>query len=318
MSDTAHDIQMRASRFVVEQSADDGWSAEDQASFDAWLATSTAHQVAYWRAKQAWGRADRAVALKTPSVAERAEKRKSRQGPLRVAAALGVLAITGVAASFLFAPQNYNVYSTPVGGRKILTLADGSRIELNTDTVLRLFNETGKRQAILVRGEAYFDIKHDEANPFTVEAEGRHIVDVGTKFLVRGGHGHLKVSMYEGAVILSAPRNSDDAPAELTAGDIAVATATSTTISKPPAETLADAASWRSGLLVFRHTTLAEAAEQFNRYNRTQLSVEGREAASLTISGKFRIHDVKTFAEVAQDVLHLHVRALGDKTVMTR
>lgn len=316
---TAYAIQMRASRWVVEQQLADDWSVDNQACLDAWLNKSSSHAVAYWRAKHAWSRTNRVAALRSPSVGSWSVKMRpqARNTMLRVAAVLGSLAVLGVSASVFFGTPKYVTYETPIGGRKILTLADGSRIELNTNTALRLSVDRNKREAVLDRGEAYFEIKHDPENPFVIDVQGRKIVDVGTKFVVRGEAGHLEISMMEGAVTLSAPRNSSDPPSELTAGDIAVATTTSTVINKPSPHVIADAASWRQGMLVFRQTTFADAVAEFNRYNDSQMVVVGESAGTLKIDGKFRTHDVKTFAEVAQDVLHLHVRKIGDKTVLS-
>jgi transmembrane sensor len=315
----AGDIQLRAAQWVVER-ASAAWSEEDRQNLDAWLAQSTAHEVAFWRAKHAWEKADRVVALKSPMQrgVERQPRAAGRSGLFRVAVGLCAAAIVGVIVFDMQSGPDYTTYSTPVGGRKILRLADGSHIELNTNTVLRLSRGNGARQAILDRGEAFFDIVHDAAHPFTIEARGRRIVDVGTKFLVRDAQERLQVSMLEGEVTLSAPKNSGDKPSRLTAGDVAVATATSTVITKEPKPAIADAASWRQGMLVFRHTTLADAVAEFNRYNDAQLVVAGERAGNMKIDGKFQTHDVDTFAEVAKDVLHLNVQKVGKKTVMSR
>ncbi len=314
----AGEIQLRAAQWVVDR-ASEAWSLDDQHRLDAWLREATAHEVAYWRAKHAWEKADRVVALKAPMQrGAQPQTRVNRSGLFRMAAVACGLAVLGVAAMEMNKAPDYTIYSTPVGGRKILSLGDGSRIELNTDTVLRLSRDRGARIAFLDRGEAFFDIRHDAVHPFTIEARGRRIVDIGTKFLVRSGQERLEVSMLEGEVTLSAPKNSGDKPSKLTAGDVAVATNTSTVITKEPGPAIADAASWRQGMLVFRHTTLADAVAEFNRYNDAQLVVVGDRAGSLKIDGKFQTHDVETFAEVAKDVLHLRVQKIGKKTVMSR
>lgn len=314
----ASEIQLRAAQWVVERSGG-AWSEADQQCLNTWLRLSTAHEVAFWRAKHAWEKADRVAALKTPlRDGQRQTWPTVKNGWFRIAAVACGLVVIGVVAFETNRGAAFTTYSTPVGGRKILSLDDGSRIELNTDTVLRLSRERGTHQAILDRGEAFFDIKHDVARPFTIEARGRRIIDVGTKFLVRNAEERLEVSMLEGEVTLSAPQDSGDRPSKLIAGDVAVATATSTVITKEPGPAIADAASWRQGMLVFRHTTLADAVAEFNRYNDAQLVVVGDQAGNLKIDGKFQTHDVETFAEVAKDVLHLHVQKVGKKTVMSR
>jgi transmembrane sensor len=318
--ETASDIQALASRWVVERHGASIWSDDDQARLDSWLNESVAHSVAYWRANHVWNRADRLVALKRPPEQDvRNEKRGLRSSTLSWAVAtIAILVFVGALVSLNAFRTNYVTYSTAVGAHRVLMLADGSRIELNTDSVLRLAKGGSRSEAILDKGEAYFDIKHNADNPFTVVAHGRRIVDVGTKFLVRENSDALKVSMLEGRVALSAPARNAGTPTELKAGDVAIATASATKVVRSSVQALADTAEWRNGYLTFRHITLADAVAEFNRYNNAKLNVEGAGVSSKKIYGTFRTTDVKLFASVAQDVLHLHVERRGDEIVLSR
>lgn len=317
---SAYDIQMAASRWVIERRASEDWSEDDQQRLDDWLNESTAHLVAYWRADQAWDRTFRAAALRQPASAAVPRDRSGmfKFLTLRIAASLIVISTLSAAVSYLFLGPKYVTYTTPIGGRETLRLSDGSRIELNTNTVLRFATHIGQREVILDRGEAYFEIKHDLAHPFIVKVAGRQITDVGTKFLVRGEPRRLEVALLEGRVLLSAPNGVDAPDVDLTAGNVAIATPSDTAISKRSQQALQDEMSWRQGILVFHHTTLADAVAQFNRYNTQKLVVADPRAAMMTIDGKFRAGDVDTFTEVAEDVLHLHVERRGDETVMSR
>jgi len=317
---SAQDIQMEASRWVIARRAGEEWSADDQARLESWLDQSTAHRVAFWRADQAWNRTFRAAALKgfAPQTPSRSNLGSMfRFMALRVAASLIVIAGLGAAGAYLMRGPEYATYRTPIGGRETLTLSDGSQIELNTNTVLRFSRRAGQREVILDRGEAYFQVKHDPAHPFVVLAGGRRITDIGTKFLVRGESGRLEVALLEGRVLLSAPHGIDAPSADLTAGNVAVATASDTSITKHPLQSLRDALSWRDGMLVFHHTTLAQAVAEFNRYNRTKLTVAGA-AAALTIDGKFAARDIEAFTETAEDVLRLTVTRENGQTILSR
>lgn len=319
MSGPAYDIQMQASRFVIARAGED-WSAEDQEGLDAWLEQSTAHKVAYWRADQAWNRTFRAAALKgTPQAAEsRNFANMFRFMALRIAASLVVIAGLGAAGAYMMRGPEYATYRTPVGGRETLRLSDGSTIELNTSTVLRFSRRAGQREAILDRGEAYFEVHHDPAHPFVVLASGRRITDIGTKFLVRGESQKLEVAMLEGQVLLSAPRGIDAPSADLTAGNVAIATASDTSITRRPLAALRDQLSWRDGVLIFHHTTLEAACAEFNRYNTQKLVVADTKAAALTIDGKFGARDIEAFTETAEDVLRLHVARGNGETILSR
>ena len=75
-----------------------------------------------------------------------------------IAAGFGALAVLGVFASVQFTQPKDGVFTTPVGGREGVTFADGTRVELGTDTVLRTRMTTKQRLMWLERGEAYFQV----------------------------------------------------------------------------------------------------------------------------------------------------------------
>lgn len=316
--DRAHDVYSVASQWVVERRLSASWSQEDQTRLDKWLGQSTSHLVAYWRASHVWQRADRLAALKAPAANTAKQTQPSRGFKyFPIAAAIGIVAVVGFAFAHDFFQARYTTFVTAVGERKILKLSDGSLIELNTGSVLRLADDRQRGEAILDKGEAYFDIKHNSAQPFVVIAHGRRLVDIGTKFLVRDEASSLRVSMIEGRAALSASESGTGASTELEAGDVAIATRATTKIVRTSRQTIADMAGWRRGQLVFRHVTLAAAVAEFNRYNDTKLSVEDANAGSKKIYGTFRTTDVKLFATVAQDVLHLKINRKGGKIALS-
>lgn len=213
------------------------WSEADQAALDAWLAESRAHRVAYWRQKAVWSNAQRLVALR-PLAPAREPASKSLlfrllPMPLRIAAALAIIAVLGLTATRFAAPPQDRTYSTPLGGRETVTFADGSKIELNTNTILRARMTTDRRIVWLDRGEAYFQVKHDSAHPFTVIAGNHLITDMGTKFLVRQDVTGLEVALLEGKVRVG---SSDAASrtAVLAPGEVALASGNAVSVTARP------------------------------------------------------------------------------------
>ncbi|HEV2561088.1 MAG TPA: FecR domain-containing protein, partial [Rhizomicrobium sp.] len=205
----ATDVDVRAAEWLQKQRFWP-WSNEDQAALDVWLAESPAHQVAYWRLDAAWDRTQRLVALR-PTVAKPPESARGKMlwplfASLAATAAIAVLA--GVGAFYSYADRSAQIFSTPVGGREIVTLVNGSQIELNTDTELRASARGGVTTVSMIRGEAYFQIKHDAAHPFVVMAEDGRVLDLGTKFLVRKDAKGLEVALLEGRVRFE-PSNPD-------------------------------------------------------------------------------------------------------------
>ena len=82
-----------------------------------------------------------------------------------------VIAIAMIAATAdltFFASPREKTYSTGIGVRETIALPDGSQIELNTDTSVRLAEDGLHRHVTLDRGEAFFQVKHDATHPFVV------------------------------------------------------------------------------------------------------------------------------------------------------
>src|SRR6185437_1306026 len=114
----------------------------------------------------------------------------------RIAAALGLAAVLGVVAySQMDTPVRERSYTTAIGSRELIRLADGSEIELNTDSVLRTRITREERRVWLDKGEAYFNIRHDAARPFVVMAGTHRVTDLGTKFFVRHDTDRLEVAV---------------------------------------------------------------------------------------------------------------------------
>ncbi len=319
MSARAADIDLRAAWWLQRRQFWDG-AAEDEAEFETWMNESEAHRIAYWRQSAMWNRTERLVAL-GPAQPESVEAPKhSRFLPLllRVAAGFVVAAALGIgAANFLPAPKD-RVYSTPIGGHEAISFADGSRIELNTNTIVRARMTTDQRLVWLEKGEAYFQVKHDPAHPFVVMVGDHRVTDLGTKFVVQRGAKTVEVALIEGRAWFDrAGKQAGLQTALLTPGDEVVATARSMSVAKKPVSELTTELSWRHGMLVFRGTTLADAARQFNRYNRQKLVVDDAKAAALKIDGTFPTNGVTVFTDAVRNVFGLHIENRGEQVVIS-
>lgn len=313
-----------AADWLIARRMSETWSEADQAELEHWLAQSPANRIAYWRLDGAWGQAQRLAALKQPM--RRAQVPSGRRGGLstyRFAAVLGVAmlglaAIMGGLKSQFADGSDLRTYTTPVGGRLTVSLGDGSKIELNTDSTLQVSGNADRRSATLERGEAFFQIKHDPSRPFVVSVGQQRIVDLGTKFAIRKTEAAVRVSLFEGSAKVENVGRSADHSKILQPGDVAVATANAIRISKSPLDSLREDLAWRRGMIEFARATLAEAATEFNRYNRTKVVIADPNIARLTIHGTFPAQDVLAFADAAQAYFHLHAEKRNGAIVISR
>jgi transmembrane sensor len=316
---SAGEVDARAAAFIFRKRDLGVWNDADQTEFDAWLNESFAHRTAYWRLEAAWERADRLDALRPLSQRVQPAQHESKfRTPFKIAAAAALIAAIGASVWNLPTREGHASYATPIGAHERITLADGTRIELNTNSELRLEKDAQKRVVRLLRGEAFFEVRHDAAHPFVVLAQGHRVVDLGTKFVVREQKGELRVAVLEGSARLeSSAKGAAEKAAVLMPGDVALASKGTIKVQKEHVDTLQTQLGWRRGVLVFHHAALAEVAAEYNRYNDRKIVISDPEIAKLTISATLPTNDVDGFARMAQNFLGLNVRTSTDKILIT-
>jgi transmembrane sensor len=295
-----------------------GWSDVDQAELDKWLAESDFHRVAFLRLESGVGRISAAVALhpSMPPMPRLSGVHRRFMLPLLAAASVVLAATLGIPfVRDLMQPPD-RVFATNVGGRALLKFADGTEVELNTDTAVRYRMTTQERTIWLDKGEAWFRVAHNAADPFAVVAGGHRITDLGTEFVVRET-GSLDVVLMKGRAQLSS--NIPSAPvAVLVPGDEAVATPASTTITQRTQQELADELAWQRGVLVFRNTRLADVVREFNRYNETKLVIADPSIAGLKFTAEVKTGNFEGFLQLVQTALNLRVNREGDDILIFR
>lgn len=315
-------IEACAADWIAREDAGN-WSAADAAALRLWLEADTAHRVAYLRLHAAWERADRLCVLRPPSKSSSPAPvllRKSRVAALTACAA--VLGVAALIALRLVSGGSAQILSTPVGGEESVVLSDGTRVTLNTDTRVRAEVTGTRRLVVLEKGEAFFAVRHDPAHPFVVLAGNRRITDLGTRFSVQLTGAVVKVVVEEGSIRIDtigppAPlpskvrlANAIEHTAIVDRDAVALANDGSILVVHQDQAQVARDLTWRDGILSFDQTTLAQAAEEFNRYNVKRLVID-KTAASIPIDGAFRADNVTSFARLLRSGFGLEVEDAG-------
>ncbi|HTO39819.1 MAG TPA: FecR domain-containing protein [Rhizomicrobium sp.] len=316
----ARDAKTRAAAFLEQRDRAD-WSADDQARLDAWLAQSPGNLLAFWRVEAAWDQTARLIAVRP---FERRAVQPERRGTVlaalaKLVAGCAALAILG-GGFLLFTPgTREQAHATAIGGHEIVSLADGSKIELNTDTQVRTDVSPDHRFAAIDKGEAYFQIAHDAKRPFVVAAGNRRITVLGTKFIVRQSPERLEVSLLDGRIWFDAGNRKLQPQAVLMApGDVVIATANTVFVKHASEHQLANELGWRNGVLIFDNTTLADAVAQFNRYNTRKIVLTDSAVGHLKLVGTFPKQDLNAFIDIAQEVFNLRVQRRADMIAISR
>ncbi|HET7231741.1 MAG TPA: FecR domain-containing protein [Longimicrobium sp.] len=160
-------------------------------------------------------------------------------------------------------------YATPVGARQELRLADGSQVVLGPGSRMAVSGDDGRR--VQLDGEAYFQVRHDDARPFTVTTGDAQITDVGTAFTVRADSAAgTTVAVTEGVVAVALPESTQQET--LRAGDRGRIMNRRVTIQRRAA-TQADVA-WTTGRLSFRDAPVPEVVAAMRRWYGVSLRVD--------------------------------------------
>ena len=327
---TASKIEARAAEWIAERDRD-AWSHQRQRDLDAWLDESVAHRVAYLRLHAAWQRADRLRALRSAESSARSSRvvTSVRTGPgargprglvawgFRAVAGSAVLGVAILLSGKLSPLGSAQVYATPLGARESVSLEDGSKLTLNTSTQLRAKIDRHERIVWLDDGEAYFDVAHDAARPFVIVAGSRRVTVVGTKFSLRREGDRLKVDVVEGRVRVHSSSSASSPLTLLSRGETAISEGSNVLVSRRTERQSLAATSWLDGRLVFDQMTIADAAAQFNRYNRKKLVITDPAAANVRIGGTFEAGNVEGFARLMQAGFGLLVESHDDRIVMS-
>lgn len=312
MTRNAHEVSDLAALWILRQEEPD-WSSEQQAELDAWLAKSMLNRAAYLRQREGWRAADRIAALGLPVQPEETPDTTPwyrAWRPWAVAASVAMVITASTVALQRTKPVEIakQSFETPVGGRRTVPMIDGSRVELNTATVIRSAMTGQRREIWLDRGEAFFDVAHHDGLPFVVHAGNRRITVLGTKFSVRRESDKVIVSVLRGRVRVDDADNPKSVrSAIITAGDMAIARGPSTLLALRAEEKVESALAWRDGMLNFDDMRLGDAASEFNRYHNRKLLVDDPSVADMRIDGAFQVSNIDAFVRLLHDAYGLKV-----------
>lgn len=180
-----------------------------------------------------------------------------------------------------------DTYSTGSGEQRIVALSDGSRLELNARSKVRVRFSGSERNIAILAGQAYFHVAKDPHRPLIVTSDATRVRAVGTQFDVYRRLDSTVVTVVEGQVMLSAVPASAATPAALalSAGEQAIVTERQAVKQSQP--DLDAAIAWTRGRLVFRAAPLANVAEEFSRYSDKPLVIRDPALADFKITGSF-------------------------------
>jgi transmembrane sensor len=303
---------------IAEEAA--GWIARLQSSdaterdrqeFQLWLKRDAAHQSAYDELKTLW-----ADLKDVPIPSGRLKKlRMSRRATVRNIVTIGIIAALSVTLYRMgFVDRMRADYYTAIGEVRSITLADGSRVDLNTDSAIVVRYSQAERRIQLLRGEAFFDVVRNPERPFVVDDASLTATALGTQYDVRAASGDSlgDVRVEQGRVEVI----SGEHQVILEAGGVASLT-TPGRFSVTTAD-VANETAWRSGKLVFSGQPLREVLTTLDRYRHGRIVVMDSAAAEQRVSGIFDLNDTDQALRVLEENLPVSVTHLTGLMVVVR
>lgn len=222
----------------------------------------------------------------------------------RVAAMLFV--IVGVS-WLLFMNQAVNVIAVSSNGKVVYdTMPDGSIITLNKNSSVQYDDDYGKKnRKVILKGEAFFNVKHDEEIPFVVEANGVFIKDIGTAFNVISNNdsNEVMVLVEEGEIYFY---RSDENGIYLKKGESAIYNRRKGTIAKFDITPL-NFTAYRDGILNFNSTPMSEVVVAISKlYGVNVIAKENIDHCKLTV--RFENESLETVLSIISETLGLEVK----------
>jgi len=215
-----------------------------------------------------------------------------------------------IVASTLWMHGRGKVISTERGERREVALADGSVVQMDPETTLRVKYRDEERRVYLDRGRALFRVAKNASRPFLVEARDTTVRAVGTAFGVEYEARDVIVTVAEGRVAIFRTTDSGrdgTAAAPLLVADQQITVRASAETEPVRAVDSGKALAWAQGRLIFESTTVEEAVRQFNRYNRIQIRIADEQLARRPVSGVFSAADPESFVAFIRSVVPVKI-----------
>ena len=275
--------------------------------FEQWCARDAANAVAYCKAEKLWQLSGQLA----PTTTEHWPKAPVLQLPVRrrrwwLGAAVAACLLVAVAPSLSLRLQAD--YRTAQGETRDITLADGSVVQMDSDTAIAVDYSGNHRDVKLLAGQAFFEVKPDKTKPFHVRAEAVKVTVTGTAFNVELRPGRVGVDVQHGSVRVEDVVDAHVLSDALTAGErLRYVDGIVQVKTFAPSQ----AAAWRQGQLIADDQRVAELVQALARYLPGKVVLRDEALGNKRVTG---VYDLRKPEAALRAVLRPHggeVRSYG-------
>lgn len=209
----------------------------------------------------------------------------------------------------------------PAGTSKTLTLSDGTRVHLNSGSILRFsenFASQNESRDVYLEGEAYFEVTNRGDKPFIVRSAELETTVLGTAFNVKAypDDGLTQVVVAEGLVSVkqSGTEKSSDESLMLEPNQWVTFDTHKKTIQKENGD-IRKFIAWKEGVLLFDDHTVAEVSSILERWYDTTIQIENEEVKNCQIHGEYQDRSLETVLKMMQFTLDIAYEFVDDRGV---
>ena len=319
----------------------EGLTPEEEAELQTWLSDDPANQAVLEKMARLWDKMDSLNRLSAlvPNPVTPVESSLIFPPTIVALAASIVLSLTlmffwntsqdsETAAEVTHRPAEI-FYETAVGEQQIHRLEDGTKITLNTGSRIGVRYSHDARLLHLESGEVHVEVAKDAQRPLSVLAGGHIVQAIGTAFNIEiKPDREIELVVTEGKVRIGEQAVSHDTGLKnveielppsatvLTAGQQLV-TGNETKLAQAiSSDDIQVKLSWREGNLVFRGESLAEAAQEVERYTGVEFVFVHEALNQVRVTGFFRAGDVEGMLAVLKENFDIEFQRETEKRVL--
>ena len=327
--ETQDKIEATAAEWVICLGAENV-TPDDRLRFEQWISSDLRHRDAFNFASRTWGdlaelkqlirwETTRPLADQSAPVLAFPPRRPARYGS---ALALAATLLLAIGLGFLWFGNPLVLmsadYATAPGEQKTVTLADGTVVDLGSDSALAVEFDQHERRVELLSGRAYFTAAPragSETRAFVVKSGVGTAQAVGTQFAVENGDDDVEVTVIEHQVNVAVSGPLNAAGEALLSPGQAVRYSTEGVLGQIEQRDVEQMTSWRRGKLIFNDVPLSKVVAELNRYRRGRIVITRDSLASLHVSGVFDTNDLGS--ALARIATELRVRTVSVPPLVT-
>jgi len=213
--------------------------------------------------------------------------------------------------------ETYNTIVIPKAGEYSFTLADGTKVWVNSNTKLKYpVKFIGNKRLVYLEGEAYFEVTKDKNKPFIVKTyAGMEVEVLGTKFNIEAykGNDNIKTTLLSGKVRVNKAKEESI----LKPNQQAVFDRMSGEIVKRDVDAYRYIA-WKEGKFLFDNERLEDIMIKLSRWYNVEVFYMNQEVKDFHFTGDMeRYSDIATILKLIEQSTNIRFRIKNNTIIIS-